>query len=336
MYQILFCSDPGIVRALYLVKVILNMIRFTLPIGLIFMVSIDIYKNLIIGSPDNKQTVIKKSGDRIIACVVVFLIPTLINLLLAFISKIGFDTDNTSFVTCYTEASKELIETLEEQKSLKLKEKEEEKRKANAILVAQVKAKQKAQIEANKLASGNNNSEYSNNLTDLKKQNGVYIKDGAFYVPKFKKNDPSTFSGKECPKNPLNEGYNNKYGFNNYFWTMLSNLIKGAEEAGYKLRFYTDGCRSYDTQYYYYHKKYKNEPGRAAVPGNSRHGWGIAADLIFYKNLSKKCGTNRTYSNCPGMKWVHDHAGDYGLKFPLLKASYREDWHIEPANLVRF
>lgn len=337
MFQILFCQEPGVVRILYLIKVMLNIIRFVLPIGLIFMVSLDLYKNLLNSVSDAKETVIKKSGNRIIACIIVFCIPTLINLLLAFISKLGFNANNPSFAICYTEANSELIKVLEEQKKLKLEEEAEKIRKENALLKAQYEAKIKKQIEENKKNNNqNSNSTYSSNLTDLNKQNTVYVKNGTFYIPKFKKNNPDTYSGKGCPTDPLKQGYNNKYGYNNYFWNMLTNLIEGAKNAGYNLGFSNQGCRSYDTQYKFYYKTYKNQPGRAATPGNSRHGYGIASDLTFYKNANTKCGSNRSYNNCPGMKWVHEHAADYGLKFPLLNASYKEDWHIEPMNLERY
>ena len=36
------------------------------------------------------------------------------------------------------------------------------------------------------------------------------------------------------------------------------------------------------------------------------------------------------------MKWVHEHAKDYGLRFPLLNASYKEDWHIEPMTIKTY
>ena len=34
----------------------------------------------------------------------------------------------------------------------------------------------------------------------------------------------------------------------------------------------------------------------------------------------------------PSMGWAHKNAYKFGLTFPLLNASYKEDWHIEPIN----
>lgn len=51
-----------------------------------------------------------------------------------------------------------------------------------------------------------------------------------------------------------------------------------------------------------------------APPGKSFHNRGLAADLRF--------------ADASAIEWAHEHAADYGLKFPLSN----ENWHIEPAN----
>lgn len=48
-----------------------------------------------------------------------------------------------------------------------------------------------------------------------------------------------------------------------------------------------------------------------APPGHSNHERGLAADLAYSDALSKQ--------------WAHEHAGEFGLNFPLSN----EDWHIE-------
>ena len=158
----------------------------------------------------------------------------------------------------------------------------------------------------------------------MNKQNGgVYVQNGVFYYPK-------GTSGKGC-KTP-NGSFNNPYGYHNEFWNRLQAFKQAAIQAGYNIDYSTQGCRTYSQQVATY-EKYRSTPGRAAKPGNSRHGWGIASDVhSFYKNATQKCGSNRSYSNCPGMKWAHENAPKYGLNFPLLNASYKEDWHIEPLN----
>ena len=336
--QILFCDTLLSVRLIYLLKVALNLIRFVIPILLIIKITLDVYKAIINGN-DEKQEILKKSSTRILAAVIIFLVPTLISLLFSFISTFSGEgnTYKTSFTSCYTSVNQELLSKLKKIEDDKLSEKEEEERKNSEIYKANYEAYLK-QVAENAIKNALNNqtssqSSYSSNITDMNKQNSVYIQNGVFYKPQYKSGVSSTYSGKGCPNNPLNQGYNNKYGYNNYFYTMLQNLIEGAKKAGYNLGISAQGCRSYATQESYY-KKY--EKGRAARPGRSNHGLGIASDVTFYVNATKKCGSSRNYSNCPGMKWVHDHAKDYGLHFPLLNASYKEDWHIEPMNLKTY
>ena len=105
---------------------------------------------------------------------------------------------------------------------------------------------------------------------------------------------------------------------------MLTNLQTAAAEAGYKFTYSHQGCRSYSAQVSTA-KKYANEPGRAAKPGNSNHGWGVASDLDFESSKARE--------------WVHAHAKEYGLHFPLYGKDYKgyqEPWHIEPINLKTY
>ena len=57
------------------------------------------------------------------------------------------------------------------------------------------------------------------NETDYNKQNNIYVVNGTFYIPKY------TLSGNNCPSDPLNQGYNNPYGYNNYFYSKRSNIF---------------------------------------------------------------------------------------------------------------
>ena len=337
--QILFCDTLLSVRLIYLLKVTLNLIRFVIPILLIVKITIDVYKGILNGN-DEKQEILKKSSSRIIAAILIFLVPTLISLLFSFIGTFddSGNTYKTTFANCYNSVNQELLSELKKIEDEKLNTEDQEARKNDEIYKANYEAYLKnveelAMKSALDSQSSGSSGSYHSNLTDMNKQNSVYIQNGVFYKPQYKSGVRTTFSGRGCPSNPLNQGYNNKYGYNNYFYTMLQNLIEGAKKAGYNLGISDEGCRSYATQVSYY-KKF--ETGRAARPGRSNHGWGIASDVTFYINATKTCGRSRTRSNCPGMAWVHDHAKDYGLHFPLLNASYKEDWHIEPINLKTY
>lgn len=171
------------------------------------------------------------------------------------------------------------------------------------------------------------------NETDYNKQNKVYVIDGVFYYPQYKSGDYNTYSGTSCSNNLESDGYNNPYGYNNYFYTRLSAFIEEASKNGYKITMSSQGCRSYNTQVRYYNTMTK---GRAAYPGYSLHGYGIASDLEFYHSDGSVCGYGRNDYNCPSMGWAHQNASNFGLIFPLLNASYKEDWHIEVINKVKY
>ena len=109
--------------------------------------------------------------------------------------------------------------------------------------------------------------------------------------------------------------------------------IEEANRNGYKITMSGEGCRTYNTQVYYYNTM---ERGRAITPGYSLHGFGIASDLEFYNLDGSICSGYRTDNSCPSMGWAHANAYKYGLTFPLLNASYREDWHIEPISKIKY
>ena len=183
----------------------------------------------------------------------------------------------------------------------------------------------------NTLENNNQKNNIDNFLheTDTNQLNRIYVVDGVFYYPHYIYGNRDSYSGIYCPNNPEAEGFNNPYGYNNYFYTRLSKFIDEASKNGYKITISNQGCRSFSTQVNYYNTM---TSGRAASPGFSFHGFGIASDLEFYQNNGYICSDYRTDYSCPSMGWAHQNAEKFGLTFPLLNASYKEDWHIEPLN----
>ncbi len=190
------------------------------------------------------------------------------------------------------------------------------------------KIKEEINEENIKAIQLNNKTNFLNE-TDTNKQNSVYVQNGTFYYKGYVAGNYSTYSGTNCPSDPLKQGYNNPYGYNNYFYTRLTKFIEEAGKNGYKITMSSQGCRSYQTQINYYNTMVR---GRAARPGWSLHGFGIASDLEFYNQDGSICPYGRTDYSCPSMGWAHQNASKFGLTFPLLNAFYKEDWHIEPIN----
>lgn len=105
------CLQPFFLRIIYYLKIILQIIRFVIPILLIFKMGLTFYKGLI--NPSEKAP-IKNVTGKIIACVIVFLVPTLIKLIMALIEQIIGVNYYNGVTECYTFANMEYIKILEQ------------------------------------------------------------------------------------------------------------------------------------------------------------------------------------------------------------------------------
>lgn len=329
------CNNINLLTFTYYLKITLAILMTIIPFILIERSFIKLIKYKINYKKIDKL-IIKNSSKTLFYALTSFILAFTIH-----------TTLNTNDNKCYIYANKEIIK--EYKSTYKLLKDEEidnsvkTKYLENVLVVSYNNLNNKE--ENSSVISLNNEEEIDEevveevqednflNETDLNKQNKVYVQDGVFYIPTYISGVYSSYSGTSCPSNPLNEGYNNQYGYNNYFYLRLTKLIEDASNNGYKITYSSQGCRSYDTQTYYYSTMVK---GRAAYPGYSRHGYGIASDLEFYQSDGSICGYGRTDSSCPSMGWAHQNAYKYGLTFPLLNASYKEDWHIEPINIVSY
>lgn len=116
----------------------------------------------------------------------------------------------------------------------------------------------------------------------------------------------------------------NSWGLEPKFYNSILALIKDAKSQGCDAAIIS-GHRTYKKQAYFYNcyvTKKCNSGNLAAKPGYSNHEYGIAADLRYLPD------------NSTCLNYYHTNAAKYGLEFPLLKASYPEDWHIEPIDII--
>ena len=74
-----WCSQAGVQNVMKIIKTLINIIRWVVPIGLIIMTTLDIMKKVI--NPDDKDGG-KKIMTRAIAAVIVFFVPLFIRLVL--------------------------------------------------------------------------------------------------------------------------------------------------------------------------------------------------------------------------------------------------------------
>ncbi len=87
-----WCGDPGVKSVISMIKTLLSVIRWVVPIGLIFMTGLDIFKKVL--NPDDKDGQ-KKILNRLIAAIIVFFVPLLVRFVLKLVS-VGGGNNNIS------------------------------------------------------------------------------------------------------------------------------------------------------------------------------------------------------------------------------------------------
>lgn len=85
------CGGADVLRILKFVFILIDLVFFIVPIGLIIMLMIDFGKNVIAGKEDEMKKNLNMVIKRIIYCVVLFLVPTIANFA---ISLVGTDGEN--------------------------------------------------------------------------------------------------------------------------------------------------------------------------------------------------------------------------------------------------
>ena len=88
-----WCGESGFRDVLRFIKEALGIIRIVVPIGLIFLTAVDIFKSVINPEAKDGQT---KILHRLLAAILVFLTPILVRLVLKLVSIGGGDNSVSS------------------------------------------------------------------------------------------------------------------------------------------------------------------------------------------------------------------------------------------------
>lgn len=294
-----------------ILKYILSIIFTIIPIIVMIMCMIDISKHII--KPDSPGPTIKMIISRLIAGLVIFLLPTMISTVFSLVENY----DDSAITKYYTDASVEKLEQLREQIKQDFAA---DKNKTNAELKqAAIEREEAEKKRIEQLEELKKDEDSPGNYDGDSISGGSYgklkVENGVFYIP----NQRAT-SDSDIPKQ------SGQYGLNPIFWERLSSLLNDAKERGYNVTV-TSGWRSYSSQRSLWDNSSRacsERPKWVACPGGSRHGFGIAADLSF-NGTSCSGGWDCNAA----AKWVHENAANYGLKFRM---SW-EPWHIEPENV---
>lgn len=89
----------GIASVVGLAKMVIKVLQLVIPIGLIIMGTIDMAKAVIAGDEKKMKEAQKPFIKRIIAAVIVFLIPIIVNMVLSFVT-----TGNSDWIDCWNSA----------------------------------------------------------------------------------------------------------------------------------------------------------------------------------------------------------------------------------------
>lgn len=296
------CGPSGLLRVIYFFKLILDILFIIVPIGLIILLLIDFSKMVISGDEGAQSKTFKLAMKRILYAVIVFFVPTIVSIFNSILGDLGVE-----YSACYNDitidainqlaAEEEAIEEAEKAARLALLEEERKEAEENEKILKKINS------SGTHLASGSGCDGM------------VYYEDGVFYKPS------SATSGSDGTKGSTD------YGYNKYFYEMLKKFLDDAASAGWRISMSTTEYGAWRPiaiqEYFYgcYVNQDCNNGNSAAVPGYSNHGWGIASDLEYSYYQDRQAA----------IKWAHDNASNYGLRF----SEPDENWHIEPASIVK-
>lgn len=172
------CEDSNLLNVILFIKYLINIISIIAPIILILTVSFDLM--MLVIDPSKKENV-NKIFMRIVAAIVIFLLPTFIGLL-------GSLTGNKNYKnnSCFKNANRETIEALktreearrlEEKQSIKLKQLEAKTKREEKARILEKKRKEK-ELEA-KERQEKEEAERQNRIPS--KEYGPEVKNGLCY-----------------------------------------------------------------------------------------------------------------------------------------------------------
>jgi len=107
------CEIPSVLKVVYFIKQFINIIRILVPIGLILMILLDLFKGIVATDEDGMKKSIPTIIKRIIFAVLVFLVPTIVN----FVINIVYDLTggDAHLLSCVVNADMELIKEYEKE-----------------------------------------------------------------------------------------------------------------------------------------------------------------------------------------------------------------------------
>ncbi len=124
MYILNLCEISGVLRAFYILKIALNITLTVLPIIVIITTMISMFKVVTDGKAETLKQVLPLATKKIIAAIIVFIIPAALNFVFSSLVDMGVD-----FASCWTKANLEGVNSAALEEEQKLKEEKEQRKK---------------------------------------------------------------------------------------------------------------------------------------------------------------------------------------------------------------
>lgn len=136
------CEISGVLKVILFAKTLLDYVCVIVPIGLIIMVSIDIGKNVIAGHEDDMKKNVNIAMKRIIYCMCIFLVPSVVDLM------VGLVDDATTELDATRSSCKENLKNIDYYEELeKIRMEKEEANQKNTIPKSLTKENEKNAVK---------------------------------------------------------------------------------------------------------------------------------------------------------------------------------------------
>lgn len=105
------CSNPDILKVIMFILQIIKLIFFVVPIGLIIILGLDFFKNVIASNESDMKKNMTIAIKRIVFCVCIFFVPTIVSLMNGIIG-IALEDTEINYTECITNAKSDKINSL--------------------------------------------------------------------------------------------------------------------------------------------------------------------------------------------------------------------------------
>jgi murein DD-endopeptidase MepM/ murein hydrolase activator NlpD len=127
------CTNPDVLKVIFFAKELLDIVFLIVPMGLLLMLGIDFFKNVSAGKEEDMKKNLNIAIKRIIFCVCIFFVPTIVSLLTKIVSDALEDT-SINYALCLTNANSDKInELIDEQAQEALAKAKTDKTMANVL-----------------------------------------------------------------------------------------------------------------------------------------------------------------------------------------------------------